>query len=203
MVADAVEGFATEIERCERDVGSPLGVVVTARDIGAQRIFAGVSAGAVSAVVAERDGLGKGNIEPECTRDGGGDLCNFECMRESRSLMIIRKDEDLGLAGEATEGRGMQDAVAVALEARPKRVRCFLAGADARADGSRGGRAEQVVLVVFALFAMDETVRAGGGNGVGVGETDAVAGMSEGVSPHGGCPQRGSRVVVTHERNDT
>ena len=54
--------------------------------------------------------------------DAGGHLGHLEGVGEPGPLMVGGEDEDLGLARQAPEGGGVQDAVAVALEAGPPRV---------------------------------------------------------------------------------
>jgi hypothetical protein len=116
MVADAVERFFTEVERFEYDVGAPDSMVIAAGDECIEGVLAGMTPWAMPTVVSESDGLGEGNIEPERTSDGCGDLCDLEGVRKPCSLVVVGKDEDLGLSGEATKRWRMQDAVAVTLE---------------------------------------------------------------------------------------
>jgi hypothetical protein len=54
--------------------------------------------------------------------DRARDLGDLERVRQPGPLMVVGEHEDLGLAGEPTERRGVQDAVAVALEAGAERV---------------------------------------------------------------------------------
>lgn len=153
MIADAIEGFAAQVQRGERDVGSPQRMVVTTVDKRAEGVFAGVSARSVTAVVAECDRLGEGNVQSERPRDGGGDLCNFEGVREARALVIIGKDEHLCLAGESTKGCRVENAVTVAFETRAEGVGLFGSRAGAGTDRAGGVRGEEIVLVVFAFVA--------------------------------------------------
>ena len=101
----------------ERDVGAPHRVVEAAVDVRAERVLAGVTARAVTAVVAERDGLGERHVQPERAGDRRGDLGDLERVGEPGALVVVGEDEDLGLAGQPAERAGVQDAVAVALEA--------------------------------------------------------------------------------------
>jgi hypothetical protein len=77
VVANTVEGLDAQIERFKNDVGAPDGMVIAAGDEGIEGVFAGMASGAMPAVVSESDGLGEGNIEPEGTSDGCGDLCDL------------------------------------------------------------------------------------------------------------------------------
>lgn len=153
MVADAVEGLAAEVERGERDIGSPLGVVVPAVDEGAERVFAGVTARAVAAVVTKCDCFGERDVEPKRPGDCRCDLGNFECVGETRSLMVVGKDEDLCLAGEPTKGRRMEDAISITFETCAERVGFFGSAACPRTDRPRGVRREKAVFVIFAFVA--------------------------------------------------
>ena len=66
---------------------------------GVQRLFAGVAAGSVAAVVSERDRLGEGHVESHGARDAGRHLRDFEGVGEARAHVVVGEDEDLGLAG--------------------------------------------------------------------------------------------------------
>ena len=121
-----------EIERRERHVRAPGGVVEAAFDEGIERLFAGVAAGSVSAVVTKGDGLGEGDVESERPRDAGRDLGDLERVGETGAHVVVGEDEDLGLAGEASKRAGVQDPIAVALKAGAKLVGLLFALARAR-----------------------------------------------------------------------
>ena len=74
VVADAVERLHTQVQGREHDVGAPRAVVVAALDVGVERVLGGVTAGAVSAVVAERDRVGQRHIHPDPARHRDGRL---------------------------------------------------------------------------------------------------------------------------------
>ena len=112
-----------EVERREGHRRAPGRVVEPALDEGVERVLAGVPARTVAAVVAERDRLGERDVEPHGPRDAAGDLGDLEGVREAGALVVLGEDEHLGLAGEPPERARVQDAVAVALEAGPPRVR--------------------------------------------------------------------------------
>ena len=133
MITNAVECFATQVERHQCHIGTPHGVVVAAFNILRQRIFAGVSAGPVATVMAERNGFGQRHVEPECAGDRHGDLGDLESVGESRALVVLWKDKHLGFASQASERRCMQDAITVAFKARAKRIGLFCDGAVAGA----------------------------------------------------------------------
>ena len=64
MVADAVERLETQVEIVEHDIGAPHRVVIAFGQIWRERVFAGVTARPVAAVMAERDGLDERDVEP-------------------------------------------------------------------------------------------------------------------------------------------
>jgi hypothetical protein len=72
-------------------------VVVAAVEVGAEGLLAGVAAGAVPAVVPERDGFGEGDVEAGGPGHGGGHLGDLEGVGEPGALVIVGKHEDLGL----------------------------------------------------------------------------------------------------------
>ena len=65
VVADAVERLGAQVERQQRDVGAPHGVVEAAVDVRREGVLAGVTTRAVAAVVPERDRLGERDVEAE------------------------------------------------------------------------------------------------------------------------------------------
>src|SRR5664280_2512111 len=103
-------------DRCQRDVCSPRGVVESPVEVGGQRILAGMAPRAVPAVVAESDRLGQGDVEATGPGDAGGHLGHLQRVGQPGPLVVVGEYEDLGLAGQSPERRGVQDAVAVALE---------------------------------------------------------------------------------------
>lgn len=78
-------------------------MVITAFDVGRQRIFTCVTAGPVPTVVTKGDGFGERHVEPERPRDCNGDLRHLEGMSETSSLVVFWKHEYLGLASESTK----------------------------------------------------------------------------------------------------
>ena len=103
VVADAVERLLAQVERGQRHVGPPWGVVEAAVDVGGERVLAGMAARAVAAVVPEGDGLGQGHVQPAGPGDPGGHLGDLECVGQPGPLVVVGEDEDLGLAGQAPE----------------------------------------------------------------------------------------------------
>lgn len=152
MISDPIECFAAQIQRCESDIGTPHGVVVSAFYVWRERILAGMSSRAMAAVVPEGDRLGEGDVESDRPRDGHRNLCHLESMGKSRSLMIFGKHEDLGLACQPAERRSMQNAVAVTLEAGAERVGLLLDGAVSRTERTRGERRKQGCFARFPLI---------------------------------------------------
>ena len=72
-----------------------------------------------------------------------GHLRHLERMGQPRALMVLGEDEDLGLAGQPAEGGGVEDTVAVTLEAGAPHVGLLGHGGGRRrrAPGWRPGRA--------------------------------------------------------------
>ena len=69
-------------------------------------------------VVRQADGLDQVFIGAQRPGDGAADLGHFQGVGQAGAVVIaFVVDEDLGLVFQAAEGGGMQDAVAVALEA--------------------------------------------------------------------------------------
>jgi hypothetical protein len=68
-------------------------------------------------VVDQGEGFGEVFVEAERGGDVAGDLRDFHGVGEAAAEVVGgAAGEDLGLAGEAAEGAGLHDALAVALE---------------------------------------------------------------------------------------
>jgi hypothetical protein len=86
--------------------------------------FAGVAEGRMADVVDQREGFGEFDVEAQRGGQGAGDLGDFKVwVRRLRkwSEGESRREqagEDLGLAGQAAEGAGVQDAGGVAGKGR-------------------------------------------------------------------------------------
>ena len=192
VVGDAVDRLRAQVERRQRDVGAPGRVVESLGHVGAERVLAGVAARTVAAVVAECDGLGQVDVEAAGPRDGRGDLRHLEGVGQTRALVVLGEHEDLRLAGQAAEGGGVQDAVAVALEAGAPGIGLFGLRPLAGARRSGGARGEQRGLELLALGSTagrtgrrrwDVARRHDAGAGVGVGQADGSR-----VALHRRCP---------------
>ena len=195
MVRDAVDRLGAQVERGERDQRAPRRVVEASGHVGVERVLAGMAAGPVAAVVAQRDGLGERDVEPQRLGDRARDLRHLERVGQPGALMVLGEDEDLGLAGQATERGGVEDAVAVTLEAGTPLVGLLGPRAFAGAGGAGGARREQRRLELFAFGAATRRDRLGSlrrrrtgcrsdpGVGVGVGQAHGA-----GVARHRRCP---------------
>ena len=132
VVADPVQRLEAQVQPGEHDVRAPRAVVVAVGEEGVEGVLAGVPAGPVAAVVAERDRLGQGDVDPDRPGDRGGDLGHLERVGQPGPLVVARVDHDLGLAGQPAERGGVHDPVPVALEAGALVVRLLGLGAVAR-----------------------------------------------------------------------
>jgi hypothetical protein len=113
-----------------------LGIVFEAAVVlheGGEHFFSGVADGWVAEVVGEGDGFCEVGVEAECGGDGAGDGGDLHGVGEAGAEVVTGAvEEDLGFGFEPTEGAGVDDAGAVALEVGAPRVREFRVGA---ADG--------------------------------------------------------------------
>ena len=174
VIANSVEGFGAQIQRNESDVGAPHRVVETAVDVRRQSIFARVTAGAMTAVVAESDRLGECDVEAEGSRDRNRDLGDFESVSEARSLMVVGKDEDLGLAGQSTERGGVKNAIAIALETGAERIGLLRDGSPSGADRPGGQAGQARFGGVFAGLAIEDACVTASGPRITVRHDDRV-----------------------------
>jgi hypothetical protein len=188
VVADAVDRLGAQVERHERDVGAPHRVIEPLRHVRRQRILGCVTAGAVAAIVADRDGLGERHVETDRPGDRSCDLRDFERVGEARALMVVGEDEHLCLAGQAAERVRVQDAVAVTLEAGAERVGLLVESALAGTERLGGQRSELRVCVGLAGGPRGRGARTRTRPRVFVGEGDTV----DVVPAHRGRPARGT-----------
>ena len=145
VVADAVEGLLAQVERGQRDVGTPGRMIEPPVDERGEGVLAGVPTRTVPAVVAQGDGLGEGHVQPAGAGDAHGHLGHLERVGQPGPLVVVGEDEDLGLAGQPPERRGVQDPVAVPLEAGPPRGPAPRSGPGCRRPSRTGGSGCQLV----------------------------------------------------------
>ena len=163
------------------------------------------------AVVPEGDGLGEGHVESAGPGDGRGDLGHLERVGQAGALVVLGEDEDLGLAGQPAERGGVQNAVAVALEAGAPGVGLLGLGPVAGVRRAGGAGRQQRVLELAALGPASRHRRLGLAGGdrlrrrpdpgvrVGVGQPHRPGVAGHGRCPAGtalGLPERGRAVHV-------
>ena len=74
-------------------------------------------------VVRERQRLGQVLVQRQHAGDGAGDLRHLQAVRQPGAVVVaLVEHEHLRLVGEAPEGGGVDDAVAVALVTGPHRA---------------------------------------------------------------------------------
>ena len=197
VVADAVERLDAQVQRCERDVGAPQRMIEPSCHVRAQRILAGVTARTVAAVVPQGDGLGERHVQPECASHRSGHLGDLERVREPGALVVIGEHEHLGLAGQSAERAGVEDAVAVAFEARAPWVGLFVEQPLAGTVGACGKRGEDVGLDRLAMPPIGPERRSAPRPRIDVGEADPGIGV---VAGHRGRPAGGTfgHITVGH-----
>ena len=86
--------------------------------------------------------------------DGPGNLRHLERVGEARPVVVAaRGEEDLGLVLQATEGLGVDDPIAIALERRPHRVFGLGSQAAAAVAALRRLRSQDLALSPLELLA--------------------------------------------------
>ena len=84
---------------------------------GIERILARMAEGGVAQVVGQTDGLDQIFVKLQRSGHRAAQLSHFQRVRQAGAEQVaLMVDEDLGLVDQAPEGRGMDDAVPVALE---------------------------------------------------------------------------------------
>ena len=137
VLDDTFQGFPSEIETIKLRITSfdpcddtqCLGVVIepTKRlQTAIERALAGMAERRVPEVVGERQGLGEILVKAERASKRAGDLGDFKGVSEPGAVMItLVKHEDLGLVLEPTEGRRVDDAIAIAAKQVARRTGRF------------------------------------------------------------------------------
>ena len=128
------------------DDAQRLQVVLEAAEVAhalVERVLARVAERRVAEVVREADRLDEILVQAQRARDRAGDLRDLERVREPRAVEVaLVVDEHLRLVDETAERRGVNDAVAIALELRAQRRRRLGMPAAARVRGRGGVRRE-------------------------------------------------------------
>jgi len=128
VLDQALEGFPREVQPVEkgiaalepRDDAKRLGIVVEPAmglHEAIEFALAGMAEGRVAEIMGKRQGLGQILIEPERSCDRARHLGDLKRMAEPRPVVIaIVVNEYLGFVLQPAEGRGVNDAVAIASE---------------------------------------------------------------------------------------
>jgi len=149
MVSDSVQSLGTEIQALQHDVCTPRSMVISLWDEQIEGILACMPTWPVTAVMAERDGFDQGHIDTGPAGNRGRHLAYLEGVSKSGPLVVGRKDDNLSLTGEAPEGGGMHNAVAVALEASSLIIRLLGYRPIARSLGKCGAGSQRGTLVLL------------------------------------------------------
>ena len=123
----------------------------------------------VSAVVAQGDRLGERHVQAEAGGDGPGHLGDLQGVRQPGPLVVLGEYEALGLAGQAAKCRGVEDPVAVALEAGPERVWLLGEMAVSGPDGPGGSLGRERAVGALPSAPVDGRGDCDGGVAVAVG----------------------------------
>ena len=195
VVGDPIQGLGTQIEGSERHLRPPRRRGRTPRSHRGRRVLAGMPAWPVPAVVPEGNGFGECHIQAASPCDGRGDLRHLERMGEPRALVILGKDEDLGLAGQPAERFGVQNAVAISSKQVRQAIRLFVSARSPAPEErvAPGASSESSSLLAFRDRPSACSVGHGaGGSDPGAGPMRACespVGEAHGPrSRHGRCP---------------
>ena len=96
----------------------------------------GMTEGRVADVMDKGEGLGKIFVKAEGGGNIAGNLDNLNGVGKAGAEVVGRAgSENLGLAGQTTEGAGLRDTFAIALERGPSRAWWSLVGAGIEREG--------------------------------------------------------------------
>ncbi len=121
-----------------------VGIVIETADRlgrGVQRLLAGMAERRVTKVMRQRQALGQVFVQRQHPRQAARDLRHFQRMGQPRAVIVaLVLHEDLGLVLHAAEGGRVDDPVAVALIAGPRRAFRLLEEPSAAFAGPRRER---------------------------------------------------------------
>src|SRR5688572_31347023 len=107
----------------------------------------------VAEIVAERDRFGQLLVQVQHLRYRARDLRYFQRVRQPRAVVIAgRRNKHLRLVLEPSEGLGVDDPIAIALERRTNRVLGLLVDAALAVSALRGLRRQDLALSLLELF---------------------------------------------------
>ncbi len=138
-----------------KDLDHALALLVVGKAPGAlhlpiENLFSGVTVGRVPEIVGKGDGLAEGFVEVEGGSERPGNLVDLEGVSHPGSQVVPYViDEDLSLVHQPAEGRTMDDAVPVPLEAGSPGVGLLI---EFPAEGIRGQGCGRVQLGAFSFF---------------------------------------------------
>ena len=203
VVADPVERLCTQVQRLERDIGAPGGVIETAVQIGRQRVLAGMATRAVAAVVPDRDRLDQCDVEPQRLGHRAGDLGDLQRVGHPRSLVVLWEHEHLGLPGEPPEGRVVENTVAIAFEAGPVSVGLLIRRSVAGAQRWRRTDREVGGVAFLVCLSRQDPPDADLRRRIGVRDHHIVGTEPGIVAGHGRRPSIGALRRIVHGSDDT
>ncbi len=118
-----------------------------------QSHLAGVTEGGMSQVMRQADRLDQVLVAAEGTGDGPADLGDFQRVGQAGAEVVaFVVDEDLGLVFQPPEGRGVQDAVPVALERGAVFGFVVEVGAPLRVPAAHAVRRQALILDLLQLL---------------------------------------------------
>jgi hypothetical protein len=123
-------------------------------DEGVESVLAGMPARPVTAVMPEGDCFDQGDIDTHPASDRCCDLSHLQSVGQSSALVICGKDDNLGFAGESSEGRRVHDSIAVTLKAGALVVRLLRNGAITSSFGKGRAGSKRRTLVLLAQFSV-------------------------------------------------
>ena len=153
---NAVAHLARQVEVLE-DVHHAQALLVVAEaeraDLG-ERALARVAERRMPKVMPERDRLGQVLVQPQGARHRARDLRDLERVRQAGAVVVaLGRDEHLRLVGKPPERLGVDDAVAVALEAGAVGTGLHLPQSARRAVRKRRPGGEHFTLAFFLLLS--------------------------------------------------
>jgi hypothetical protein len=116
-------------------------------------------------------------------------LRNLQRVCQACSLVIVGEDEDLCLSSQSAKRCGVQNSIAITLEARSPRIGFFLDESVAGSVGSSGEGTQKLVLSLFEIPSVGDIVRSRAGPGIDVSHGDVcVVGVPAHRPNPSGCP---------------
>ena len=147
----------------QHNIGAPGAVIISLGNEDVEGILARVASRPMTAVVPEGDRVGQRHVDADPAGDRSRDLGHLESMGQPGALVVAWIDDNLCLAGQAPEGRGVHNPIAVTFEAGALIIGLLCDGPISRSCGKGSAGAERRSFPLLPKLTMHDQTWPGAG----------------------------------------